>query len=153
MNIQHCVLCLDKTDLLACEHMWEVFTWVASKIFGNVFFFFPSKFPLPASFCCLWAAQTQKLIQRHESERSFQDFLAKNQQWRKSFAWVSSPWNIILFLWILKHKGRILIHLQGAVLWVFLDKLTLCNEIFIASGNKQNNIFLKALPTSELLHF
>lgn len=35
----------------------------------------------------------------------------------------------------------------------FLGKLTLCNEIFISSGNKQNNMFLKALPTSELLHF
>lgn len=38
-------------------------------------------------------------------------------------------------------RERILIHLQGPVLSACLGKLTLCNEIFIASGNKQNNIF------------
>lgn len=106
MKTQHLVLCLDKTDLLACESMWWIFTWVASKTFGNAFSSSLFKFPLPAAFCCLWAAQIQEPIKHHESEHSFQDFLAKNQQWRKSFAWVSSLWNIILSLWILKHKER-----------------------------------------------
>lgn len=70
---------------LICWYVIHVIDFHLSsfKNISECVFLFPFQVPSSCIFLLLVDAQTQKPIKHRESERSFQDFLAKNQQWRK----------------------------------------------------------------------